>query len=291
MNKQLSLATALVLALSATPAIAQGNGNGHAYGLQKNRGTTGAPSAAGSPELHISGTGIRAFGSWLDDASMMGEGIGSMSLAFGYWRTPEYREVDFPVMDASYGLTPRLQVGFSMPIYHASQPGGAVARGIGDLYLSGKIQLRDPSVRGRRVGFSTTPLVEILSYAPRPDSSRFGWAIPGNIEVRGNRWRTFGSAGYFSRGAFFASGAIEAALTNRAWITGSISRSHSIEKDDLSVALGLTQSRTDVSGGMSVVVGPAISVFGSAGRTISRRDANSATFTLTMGMAYAFSTR
>jgi hypothetical protein len=291
MNKERLFGIAVVSLLFATPASAQGNGNGHAYGLQKNRGTTGAPSAAGSPELHVSGTGVRAFGSWLDDASMMGEGIGSMSLAFGYWRTPEYREVDFPVVDASYGVTPRVQVGFSMPFYHASQPGGAVARGIGDLYLSGKIQLRDPSTGGRRVGFSTTPLVEILTYAPRPDASRFGWAIPGNIEIRGTRWRTFGSAGYFSRGAFFASGAIEAALTNRAWVTGSISRSHSIEKDDLSVALGLTQSRTDVSGGMSVVVGPAISVFGSAGRTISRQDANSATFTLTMGMAYAFSTR
>ena len=118
---------------------------------------------------------------------------------------------------------------------------GSVARGIGDLYLSGKIQLRDPSARGRRVGFSTTPLVEILSYAPRPDSSRFGWAIPGNIVIRGTRWRTFGSAGYSSQGALFASGAVEAALSNRAWVTGSISRSHSIEKDDLSVALGLTQ--------------------------------------------------
>ena len=109
--------------------------------------------------------------------------------------------------------------------------------------------------------------------------------------VAGVSVRTFGSAGYFSRGALFASGAVEAALSNRAWVTGSISRSHSIEKDDLSVALGLTQSRTDVSGGMSVVVGPAISAFGSVGRTISRRDANSATFTLTMGLAYAFSTR
>jgi hypothetical protein len=291
MNKELSLAMVLVSALSATPAVAQGNGHGHAYGLQKNRGTTGAPSAAGSPEIHVSGTGIRAFGSWLDDASVMGEGIGSMSLAFGYWRTPEYREVDFPVMDASYGVAPRMQVGFSVPFYHASQPGGTVARGVGDLYLSGNIQLRDPAAPGRRVGFSTTPLVEILSYAPRPDASRFGWAIPGNIEIRGTRWRTFGSAGYFSRGALFASGGLEAALSNRAWVTGSISRSHSIEKDDLSVALGLTQSRTDVSAGMSVVVGPAISAFGSVGRTISRRDANSATFTLTMGLSYAFSTR
>ena len=118
------------------------------------------------------------------------------------------------------------RIGVASP--HASQPGGSVARGIGDLYLSGKIQLRDPSIPGRRVGFSTTPLVEILSYAPRPEASRFGWAIPGNIEIRGTRWRTFGSAGIFSRGALFASGAGEAALTNRAGITGAITRAATV---------------------------------------------------------------
>jgi hypothetical protein len=273
-------------------AAAQGNGqgNGHAYGHYKNHVTSGGPSAAGSPELQISGTGIRTFGSWLDDASVMPEGVGSVSLAFSYWRTPAYREFDVPVVDGSLGLTRRIQVGVSVPYYHAGEPGGPVARGLGDLYLSTKIQLRDPSLPGRHVGFSVTPLVEILSYTPA-DASRFSWALPGSIEVRHGRVRAFGSAGYFSRGALFASSAVELAVSDSVWITGSVSRSHSVTKDDLSVALGLTQSRTDVSGSAAVALLPGMSVFGAVGRTVSRRDANSATLSISTGLAFSFNVR
>jgi hypothetical protein len=75
------------------------------------------------------------------------------------------------------------------------------------------------------------------------------------------------------------------------WITGSVSRSHSVTKDDLSVALGLTQSRTDVSGSAAVALLPGMSVFGAVGRTVSRRDANSATLSISTGLAFSFDVR
>jgi hypothetical protein len=282
-------AAALVALAVASPAVAQGNGN--AYGHYKNPKTssvsTSSPSAAGSPQLQIPGTGIRNFGSWLDDASVMPAGEGSVSLSFGYFRTPAYREFDVPAVDATIGVAPRVQFGFSVPFYHAGEPGGPVARGLGDLYLNAKVQLRDPS--GRRVGFSVTPVLEILSYAPRPDASRASWALPGSIELQGSRVRTFATVGYFSRGSLFASGAVEVAVSDRAWVTGSISRSHSIEADQLSVALGLAQTRTDVGGAFSMVVTPTMSVYAGVGRTISKQDPNSATFSLSTGVAFRFS--
>jgi hypothetical protein len=269
-------------------AAAQGNGHGHAYGHHKPRGSVSSgPSAAGAPELHVPGTGIRTFGSWLDDASVMAPGQGSASVAFTYWRTPAYREFDVPVMDAGFGITRRVQFNFSVPYYHASEPGGPVARGLGDLNLSAKIQLRDPSAKGRHVGFSVTPLVELRSHAS-PESSRASWALPGSIEFQGRRWRAFGTAGYFSRGALFASGALQAAVSDRMAVSGSITRSHSVRRDDLSVALGLAQSRTDVSGSVSVGLTPAMSAFAALGRTISRRDPNSATLTISSGVAVSF---
>jgi hypothetical protein len=57
---------------------------------------------------------------------------------------------------------------------------------------------------------------------------------------------------------------------------------------DLSVALGLAQSRTDVSGSLSVAMTPAMSAFGAVGRTISKQDVNSATLSLSCGIAYSF---
>jgi hypothetical protein len=284
-----SAAVVFVLVLtSASIVCAQGNGQGHGYGLYKPKGnSTSGPSAAGSPDLQVSGTGVRTFGSWLDDASMLAPGQGSLTLSFAYWRTPGYREFDAPVIDTGIGLTRRVQLNASVPYYHANEPGGPVTRGLGDFYLSTKIQLRDPAARGHRVGFSITPLVEVRSYAA-PDSSRASWALPGSIELQRPRWRAFGSAGYFSRGALFASGAVQASLSDRVAVVGTITRSHSVRRDDLSVALGLAQSRTDVSGSVGIGVTPAASVFVAMGRTISRRDANSSTFSVAGGVAFSF---
>jgi hypothetical protein len=185
------------------------------------------------------------------------------------------------------GLTRRVQVGASMPYFHAAESGGPVARGLGDLYLSAKIQLREPSSR-RALGFSVTPVLEVLSTAPSPDHGRTSWALPASAEWQSRRWRAFGSAGYFSRGSLFASGALEVAISGRAYLTGTITESHSIKRDELSRALGYTQTRTDVNGAVSAAVSDTITVFGSLGRTISARDPNSATIMLSGGASFSF---
>lgn len=290
MTSRRSVATVgivVVFALAASDALAQGNGN--AYGHSKNRpGAAAQPSAAGSPELQTVGISTLSFGSWLDDASVIPQGGGTMSVAFSYWRTPSYREVDVPVIDGGVGIAPRVQFNFNVPYYHAGDSDGTVVRGIGDMYVSTKIQLKDPSAGDLRIGFALTPLLEILTYAPRPDASRVSWAIPASVELRRDRWRTFGSAGYFSRGALFASGALEVALTTRTAVTGTVSRSHSIRRDELSAELGLGQSRTDVSGALSFALNPAVSAFGAVARTISKQDANSSTLAVTGGVAFVF---
>jgi hypothetical protein len=277
-----------VLLAGARVALAQGNG--HAYGHSKNRpGAAAQPSAAGAPELQTTaGISTLSFGSWLDDASVVPRGNGTMSVAFSYWRTPLYHEVDVPVIDGGVGIAPRVQFNFSVPYYHASDSDGTVVRGIGDMYLSTKVQLKDPAAGDVKIGLALTPLVEILTYAPRPDTSRVSWAIPASVEFRRDRWRTFGSAGYFSRGALFASAAVEIAMTSRTTITGSISRSHSIRSDEVSAALGLGQSRTDVSGAVSAALNDTVSAFGAVARTISKQDANSSTLAVTGGIAFVF---
>jgi hypothetical protein len=280
----------LILFLLLAPALvwAQGNGNGHAYGLHKVRPT--GPSSAGSltigsPDLP-DGTGVPNFGSWLDDASLLPEGRGSFGVAFGFYRSPAFTEVDVPVVDTAVGVHPRVQVGASVPYFHVSAPGVQAARGVGDVYLTAKVLVAEP--KPGRLGFAVTPLVEILSSPPTPEASRLAWALPGSVELREGSWRAFASAGYFSRGSLFASGAVERTLSERVGVTASISRSHALRLDPLSAALGLSQSRTDVTGGASVQAGNAMSVFGAVGRTISRRDATSASFTLSAGVSIGF---
>jgi len=256
-------------------------GNGHAYGKLKH----GTPSSGGASQVQPT-AGVRNFGSWLDDASVMAPGSGSLSVSFGWFRSPLFREFDMPVADGGIGLTDRVQFGFSVPYYHVNEPGGPVVRGIGDLYLSAKVQLREPSAS--RIGVAVIPVVEVLSSDPGPGERQFQWAIPVSVEMQRTRWRAFGSAGYFSRGSVFAGGAVEAAVARRTWVTATITQSHSTADDEPGASLILSRSRTDVSGGASHAVTPRIYVFGNVGRTISRQDANAATITISGGASVSF---
>lgn len=279
---------------AAADAAAQGQGNGNAYGLTKHPrpgGTSAAssasgPSGAGADEIHIPGTGIRNFGSWLDDATMMDAGNAFFNVGFGYWKMPGYREFDVPMVDGGVAVHRRVQLGASVPYFRANEPGGPVAAGFGTVYLSSKLQLRDPATH--RVGFAVSPALEILSSAPSAEKGRVSWALPVSLEVQRAGWRTYGSAGYFSRGALFAAGAVEKSLNERTWITGSLSHSQSIDADPLSAALGLAQTRTDVAAGATVLATSRLALYGSIGRTVSKRDANSASLMVTGGLSLSF---
>jgi len=304
------LTAAVVTAVLAAAVTAEAQGQGNAYGRTKNARpaapasgaapagpapSTPAPSgspvpAAGSSaaEFGVAGLGIRNFGSWLDDASILPAGRGFISVGMGVWRMPGYQEIDVPTLDTSVGIHRRVQVGGSVPYFHANEPGGPVARGFGTVYLNAKVQLRAPSSRG--AGFSITPMLEVPGAAPL-EGSRVSWALPLNVELQRTGWRTYASTGYFSRGAFFASAAVERSLTDRVWVSGTLSGSYSTREDALSTALGLSRSRLDVSGGAGVSLSPALAVFGSLGRTISRQDANSSTLALAGGIAINFEVR
>jgi hypothetical protein len=282
----MALPLLLVLAF-ATTAAAQGNGRGKANGRFKG-GAAPSPSGGGAAQLQpqqVAGTGVRNFGAWLDDASLLPAGMGSVSVSFGWFRSPVFREFDVPVIDGAIGMTRRVQFVFSVPYNHANEPGGPVARGIGDLYLNAKVQLRDPAAHSSGIGFAVMPVLEVLSNDPGPEGSQLNWALPASIEVQRQRVRAFASAGYFSRGSLFASGAVELGLSDRLWATGAITRSHSTKDDEFSNVLGLSPSRTDVNGGVTYLVASTIAAFGNVGRTISRQDANSASLVVSGGVS------
>jgi hypothetical protein len=280
--KFISLAAAGFI-LASHPAAAQGNGHGNAFGHHNSTVASAAtqPSANAAP---AAGTGVRNFGSWLDDASMQDPGRGFVTMGFGLFKTPVYREIDLPTIDSGVGITPRLQVGMSVPYYYASTPGGQVAHDFGDVYLDAKYQLRAPS--RHRTGFAIVPLVEVLSVAPPSGGGRVQWALPLSMERQFKRWRAMGTGGYFSRGALFGAGAFEMPVGKKTWATGSLSHSYSTRHDDLSTALGFHRSRTDLSGGISHDVRHDLSVYGNIGRTISAHDDNSASIMLSAGVSF-----
>jgi hypothetical protein len=288
--------------LLAQPAAGQTKGRGNAFGHAKGSASAGAAastaggaaSTAGAPAADVGGgpapdTGVRNFGAWLDDASVLAPGGGFSSFSVGYWRLASFTEVDAPSFDVAFGLTKRVQAGASVPVYHASAPGLPATRGLGDLYLSSKIQLREPAPG--TFGFAVIPLIQVLSAEPVQGSARVSWALPVSVEYQGTGWRTYGSTGYFSRGSLFASAAIERALSNRLWATGTLSQSHSVKEDATADSLGLSANRTDVSGGVTWAASDAVALFGAVGRTLGRDDGSATKLFLSGGLSIAWVVR
>jgi len=274
---------ACFLAAASPPASAQGNGHGNAFGHYKS--TVAASSHDAAPAAATqSGTGVRNFGSWLDDATVQDRGDGFVSLGFGVYKTPVYREIDFPSIDAGFGVSRRLQLGMSVPYYSVTVPGDPVAsRGFGDVYLTAKYQLREPT--SKKTGVAIVPMAEVLSVTPVA-GSRVQWALPVSFERQFTNWRAMGSGGWFSRGSVFGAGAVEAEASRTTWITGGLSWSYSTHQDALSDALGFHRGRVDLTGGVTHALRSDMSVYANVGRTISARDDNSASLVFSAGVSF-----
>src|SRR5216684_1892120 len=126
---------ALVLAI-AVPVHAQGKGNSKGNGHKSSPPSSSPlPSpatgpAAGAPPL-----------AWLDDASLLVPGSMSVTLSTMRWSGTDLSEVNFPIVNASVGLTPRFQIGASVPHIVGSADGTGPVGGVGTSYISSKIAL------------------------------------------------------------------------------------------------------------------------------------------------------
>jgi hypothetical protein len=252
-----ALAAALMAPLVAPrDAAAQGRGR-----PKRPKTTVSSPSAPETPAPAVS---FREFGSWLDDASAPTEGEGRTGIGFGYVRADGGSQFSLPSIDIGYGLSNRVQVGATVPFYHSSYA-GTTARGLDDVYLSAKFTAIDPASNSRRMGLSVSPLVEVLS-AGSVDG-RLHWALPVSMEVRRDKFRVYGSSGYFSRGALFTAGAVESAIGERIAVTGALTQSYSTKEDLVSDAAGISRYRVDATGAWPRVEHHFRSAAGSASRS------------------------
>jgi hypothetical protein len=271
--------TALVVAaaVSVTPAYAQ-------KGKRPPRVTppaqTPSTTTNGRTSLPIN------FGSWLDDASTLAPGTANVSVSAGRWSARDGGQTDGPVFDVSAGVAPRVQVGVSVPFYHAKYSDGFKASGRGDVYLTSKFKIISPD--DHRVGVSVTPLVEILSDIALSDTTlglkRVNWALPVSVQAGTDTTQVFLTSGYFSRGAVFAGAGLTRALNDTVTVMGSVGVSHSTKALSATDLAGLSTSRTDATLGMSVMLSSRVGLSGNVGRTVSKLDQNGARFTASFAL-------
>ncbi len=276
-------AALLLLTLSST-ATAQGRGRGLGRGHRANGAGDPSPGAPAIP-----GTGARQFGVWLDDATLPPQGKGWMTFGVGYWRSTFGHQWDAPSFDAGLGLSRRVQIGVTAPVSRARYADGSSVSGLGDTYVTVKIGLIDPSATGRSYGLAVAPVIEVLGSGSVPEGDkRVHWALPVAFERRFQRFRAYGAAGYFSRGAVFASAAVEVPANAKVTLTGALSYARSLETDALSDARQLARDRWDVTASGAYALTPTATLFGSVGRTISRLDENASSLALGAGVSLGF---
>ena len=240
--------TVVFVLLSPVAVAAQGNGHGHAYGLNKNQGS--APSAAGAPVVTPAGpVAARHFGSWLDDATVLPEGKAALSFGFRVLEDAILPGVRRPVRGWHRGSDQTRPVRSEPAVLPRQRTG----RSAGAWRRRRVSQLEDPAARS--VDRRASGGLRDCAGGRGPELSTGAWSVaselglPLNVELQREGWRVYGSTGYFSRGSVFASGAVELALSDRAWLTGTLSQSHVVNHKDAIDALGLARTRTDVSGG------------------------------------------
>jgi hypothetical protein len=279
----------VILAAVAHPAAAQGHGNGAGKGRKTPTAAETSGTSASTTGAPVITGGVREFGTWLDDASIVDPGGGWLSIAFGHYNSPGSHQTDFPVADAAFGVNRRLQIGMTLPYSHYGFPDGNGASGRGDVYLNAKIPLSDPGTARDHRGLAMTPMIEILSEPDPIHGGRVFWGVPISAEMRVDRARLYGSTGYFSRGVFFGSGALEFPAARRVIATAALTWAHSLSSDTIAETTGLSATRIDLSGGAAYVLTPRIAAFGSIGRTVSHVDANASTLMLNGGVSITFS--
>jgi hypothetical protein len=230
-------------------------------------------------------TSFREFGSWLDDASVAARGDGFTSISFGYWRMAGTTQTDVPMMAGGVGMTDRLQVTASVPFYQTSYEGTA-SRGIDDVYVSAKYSLLDPTLTLSEIGLAVSPVMEVLSGGV---DNRVHFAIPVTLEFRRQPFRTYASAGYFTRGAVFSGGAVEWTSARSVTLTGSVTHSYST-KNDLILDQGVaSRQRADVSFGVGYPLSRMAAASMSIGRSLTSMEQGGTSLALSGGVSFRFS--
>ena len=225
--------------------------------------------------------------SWVDDASLLAPGTMSLSVSAMRWSGADLSEVDFPIVDASVGITKRVQLSASIPRIVGSADAAGPVGGVGTSYISGKIAL----LTGQSdVKLAVSPILEILgkgaAQALAPGESRLQLGLPISLEVAQGPARMFAATGFFSRGAWFAGGGAGVQATPRVGLSMSFTRSWA--KTDRA---GVTRDRREVSGGVSYFATPQVGLYGSVGHTIATTDDNGAGMSVSGGVTFLLTPR
>lgn len=279
-------AASVIAALAVSvPALAQGKSQ---QNKNKNQAPGAPPSrnelAAAAPAPAPTGATPLA---WIDDASLIAPGTMTFSVSAMRWSGGGTSEVDVPIVDAAFGLAPRLQLAASVPrVVGSPDPAGA-AGGVGTSFFSAKVGVYDNPTRA--VKAAVAPTLQVLGEGVvaslQPGEGRVRWGLPVSAEISRGAARVYGGGGYFSPGLWFAGAALSGQASERVFVSAGFSRAWRYSSSP-----GVPMSerdRKEISGGVAYLMTPGITLFGSVGRTVATLIENGAGTSILGGASFA----
>jgi hypothetical protein len=287
MRRPICTASVLIVSALAVPVFAQGkspgkgNGNGHASN-PPSRNVLAQPPV----EIVSAGPGGATPFAWIDDATILEPGAGSVGFAAAHFSGEDLAENDFPIVEAALGLAPRVQFSVSVPRV-VGDATAAVSSGVGTTFVAAKLGVVDDPAHHFKMAL--TPTLEILG-AGLADSLPAGerraqFGLPASAELDRGSLRLYAAGGFFTSGVRFAGGGAAYQVSPRAVV--SLGFSHSWRPDDVDTGI-FGAVRSEVSGSVGYVLLPRLVVFGSVGRTVATLDENGAGTTASAGVAFSF---
>ena len=218
--------------------------------------TSGAGSGSQSPGGGVALAATTPF-AWLDDASVIESGNVWVGVSMARWQGSGLSQTIVPVVDTAIGLTPRVQLGASVP---------RVAGGLGTMFFSTKVAVFSDDVRALKVAVG--PTLEVLTDAT-PGQRRVEWGLPVSAQIDRGNSRIYAGSGYFSPGIWYAGAGIGRSVGDRIGISTSFSHAWTTSPASSSGMPSLARPRrNELTGGASYDLKPNIAVFGSVSRTL-----------------------
>jgi hypothetical protein len=285
------------LVLCSAPAWAQGK-SGQAPGQNKGSGKGSGAAAAAPSRNELSAIGVAPTPSpsgatplaWVDDASVLPPGTVTFSMSAMRWSGDGVSEVDAPIVDAAFGIAPRVQLSASVPrVVGSADPDGA-AGGVGTSFFAAKIGVYEHAKSAVKVAVSPTLQVlgEGVVAGLEPGEGRVRWGMPVSAEISRGSLRLYGGGGYFSPGLWFTGAAVGAQAAEKVFVSVGFNRAwrHS-DVPDIPIS---DRDRKEISGGVAYILRPSITVFGSVGRTVKTLVENGAGTSIVGGASFSFAT-
>jgi hypothetical protein len=283
MTRALVAAGVIATFAAAAPVLAQGKSQAH----QKNPPPSRSDLTPSSTPVTTTIGGATPF-AWVDDASLLETGAVSITIFGVRWQGTDVSEVDLPVVDATVGMAPRVQLAMTVPrVVGSADPAGA-AGGVGTSYFSAKIALVDD--RARSVKLSVAPTLEVLGrgvlQSLTPGARRAHFGLPVSAEVNRGPLHLYGGAGYFSRGVWFAGGGVGGHAARKVYVSSGYSRSWR-RSEGLSIPIS-DRDRNEISGSASYALAPHVNVYAALARTVATLEENGAGTTISGGASFFF---